>query len=68
MIFSCNFTICDTAKWVLDTESPVYICNLLQGLQVSKKFKNDERFLNMRDGNQVLILALKRKFSAGAKW
>ena len=32
--------------------------NSLQGLQVSKKFKNDERFLNMGDGSQVSIRAL----------
>ena len=51
MITPCNFCICDTTIWVLDTENLVHICNLLQELQVSKKFKNDERFLNMGDGS-----------------
>ena len=32
IITSCNFSICDTTIWVLDTESPVHICNSLQGL------------------------------------
>ena len=54
----CNFSICDTTIWVLDIESLVYIYNSLQGLQISRKFKNDERFLNRRDGSQVSILAL----------
>ena len=58
MITPYNFSICDITTWVLDTESLVHICNLLQGLQVSRKFENDERFLNMRDGKQVLILTL----------
>ena len=42
----------------MDTGSPVHICNSLQGLQVSRKFKNDEKFLNVRDGSQVPIRAL----------
>ena len=38
MITPYNFSICDTTIQVLDTESPINICNSLQGLQVSKKF------------------------------
>ena len=51
MITPYNFSICDTTTWVLDIESSIYICNSLQGLQVSKKFENDERFLNVGDGS-----------------
>ena len=29
MITPCSFSICDTTNWVLDTGSPVYICNSL---------------------------------------
>ena len=49
MITSCNFFTCDTTTWVLDIECPVYICNSLQGLQVSRKFENGQRFLNVGD-------------------
>ena len=58
MITLCDFSICDITTWVLDIESPVHICNSLQWFQVSKKFKNDERFLNMGDGSQFPIRAL----------
>ena len=58
MITPCNFSICDTTIWVLDIGSPVYIYKSLQGLQVSTKFENGERFLNVGDGSQVSILAL----------
>ena len=51
MITPCNFSTCDTTTWVLDTESPIHICNSLQELQVSRKFENDERFLNVKGGS-----------------
>ena len=44
--------------WILDTDSPVHICNSLQGLQVGERFGDCERFLNIEDGRSVLILAL----------
>ena len=44
IITPCNFSICDTTTWILDTGSPIYIYNSLQGLQVSKKFENDKKF------------------------
>ena len=58
MITPCNFSICDTSAWVLDTESPYHICNSMQGLQVSRRFDEGERFLNVGDGSKVSILAL----------
>ena len=39
-------------------ESSVYICNSLHGLQIGRKFKNDDRFLNVGDESQVPVLAL----------
>ena len=53
MITSCNFS-----NWVLDTESLINICNSLQGLQVRRRFKNNERFLTVGDGRSVLVQAL----------
>ena len=38
MIIPYNFSVCNTTIRVLDTRSPINICNLLQKLQVSKKF------------------------------
>ena len=58
MIISCNFFICDNQTWVLDIESPFNICNSLQGLQVTRRFEDNERFLNVGDGRSVLVLAL----------
>ena len=58
MITPCNFSICDITDWVLDTGSPYHICNSLQGLQVSRRFEQDERFLNVGDGRPVPVLAL----------
>ena len=43
--------------WVLDTGSPINICNLLQKLLVSRRFEDGERFLNIRDERLVLVLA-----------
>ena len=59
MIIPYNFYICVTTTWVLDIESPFHICNSLQGLQINRKFENDERFLNVGDGSQVSILILR---------
>ena len=58
MITPCNFSIYDTTIWILDTESPTNIYNLLQDLQISRKFENGEQFLNIRDGSLVPILVL----------
>ena len=58
MINPCNFSQCDTTNWVLDTGSPTHICNMLQGLRVSTRFKSGERFLNVGDGSLVPVLAL----------
>ena len=58
MIILYNFSICDTTTWVLDTESPYHICNSMQGLQVSRRFDDGERFLNVGDGIKVPVLAL----------
>ena len=59
MIIPCNFSICDTTFWILDIESSVHICNSLQKLQISKKFENDERFLNVEDESQISIWTLE---------
>ena len=59
MITPCSFSICDTTNWVLDTESPIHIYNSLQGLQISQRFKDGKRFLNVGDGSRVSILALR---------
>ena len=59
MITPCNFSIYDITDWVLDIDSPYHICNSLQGLQVSRRFEQDERFLNVGDGRSVLVLALE---------
>ena len=58
MIKPYTFSICDTMTWVLDTGSPINICNSLQGLQVSESFEEGERFLNVGDGRSVPVLAL----------
>ena len=58
MITPCNFSICDTTAWVLDTGSPYHICNSMQGLQVSRRFDEGERFLNVGDESKVSVLAL----------
>ena len=44
--------------WVLDTGSSIHICNLLQGLQVTRRFGEGERFLNVENERSVPILAL----------
>ena len=59
MITPCNFSVCDTITWVLNIESSINICNSLQGLQVSKKFREDEWFLNVGDESLVPVLTLK---------
>ena len=59
MITPCNFSICDTMIWVLDTGSPINICNSLQGLQITESFEEGERFLNVGDGRSVPVLALE---------
>ena len=58
VITPCSFSICDTTNWVLDTGSPYHICNSMQGLQVSRRFDEGERFLNVGDGSKVPVLAL----------
>ena len=58
MITPCNFSICNSIIWVLDIESPFNIYNSLQDLQVSRRFKEDERFLNITDRRPVSVLAL----------
>ena len=44
---------------MLDTESSFNICNSLQGLQVSRRFEEDERFFNVGDRRPVSVLALE---------
>ena len=58
MITPYNFSLIDTMIWVLDIRNPIHICNSLQDLQVSGRFGEDERFLNIGDGRLVSILAL----------
>ena len=59
MITPCNFLICDTISWTLDTGSPINICNLLQGLQISRRFEDGERFLNIGDRRSISVLAFR---------
>ena len=59
MITPYNFSLFNTITWVLDTDSPINICNSLQDLQVSRRFKDGERFLNIGDGRSVPVLALE---------
>ena len=59
MIKLYTFSISDIMTWVLDTESPINICNSLQGLQVSESFEEGKRFLNVGDGRSVPVLALE---------
>ena len=46
-------------SWVLDTRSPIHICNSLQDLQVTRRFGEGERFLIIGDGRSVSVLALR---------
>ena len=59
MITPYNFSIYDTTTWILDIESPINICNSLQRLQVSRRIESGERFLNVRNESQALVLALE---------
>ena len=58
MITPYNFFIYDSTNWILDTESSINICNSLQGLQVRRRFNNNERFLIIGDGRLVPVQAL----------
>ena len=58
MITPCNFLIYDSTTQVLDIRSSFNIYNSLQGLQVSRRFEEGKRFLNIGDGRSVLVLAL----------
>ena len=58
MIKPYNFSIFDIADWVLDTDSPIHICNLLQGLQICRRFEDGEQFLSIENENHVLVLAV----------
>ena len=44
--------------WILDTGSPINICNSLQRLHINRRFQDGERFLNIGDGRSVQVLAL----------
>ena len=59
MITLCNFSVFDIITWVLDIGSPINIYNSLQNLQISRKFRDGERFLNIGDGRSVPILTLR---------
>ena len=43
----------------MDTESLINIYNSLQGLQISRKFREGEQFLNVENGSLVPVLALE---------
>ena len=58
MIISCNFSICDTTIWILDTKSLINIYNSLRALYVSWKFREGEWFPNIGDRSLVPVLAL----------
>ena len=58
MITLCNFSVFDIITWVLDIGSPINIYNSLQDLQVNRRFRDGERFLNVRDRRSVSVLAL----------
>ena len=59
MITLCNFSLIVTMTWVLDTGSPTHICNSMYGLQVTRRFGEGERFLNVGDRRSVSVLALR---------
>ena len=58
MITPCNFSIYDSTNQILDIESLINIYNSLQGLQVRRRFKNNERFLTIGDGRSIPVQAL----------
>ena len=45
MITPCNFSICASTIWILDTGSLINICNLLQGLRSVGDLKKTRDFL-----------------------
>ena len=45
--------------WILDTRSLIHIYNSLQGLQLTRRFGEGERFLNIGDGRSVSVLTLR---------
>ena len=58
VITPCSFFVCDTTNWILDIESLIDIYNFLQGLQISRRFKDDKRFLNVGDESHVPVQTL----------
>ena len=42
----------------MNIDSPIHVCILLQGLQVSRRFEDGEQFLSIENRNHVLVLAI----------
>ena len=59
MITSYNFSTCDTSTWILDIKNLIHICNILQEFQISRRFENNKRFLNVGDGRSIPVLAIR---------
>lgn len=57
-VFMISLTTTDSLLWVLGTGSSFNICNMLQGLQISRKLKKGEVNLQAGNGAKVVVLAV----------
>nr|KYP48511.1 Retrovirus-related Pol polyprotein from transposon TNT 1-94 [Cajanus cajan] len=57
-VFMISLTVTDSSMWVLDTGSSFNICNMLQGLQITRRLKKGEVSLQVGNGENVVALAL----------
>ena len=58
MITPYNFSFYDSTIWILDIESSFNIYNSLQDLQVSRRFEEGKKFLNVGDRRSIPVLVL----------
>ena len=52
-------TIDSTDKWIIDSEATHHICNFMQGLGVTKKFKANTFTLRLGDSSRVEASAMR---------
>ena len=58
LILESNLTVSSTSSWVLDSGSSAHLCTSIQGLEESRRLRDGEMILRIRNGARVAIVAV----------
>ena len=58
LVIESNLTVSFASSWVLDSSSSAHLCTSMKGLEESKRLRDGEMILHIKNGARVAAVAV----------